>query len=230
MRYIAVFLLLVNLAYFGWNVTRPDSGQSERVAPRPLLNTGITLLEEYRRDEQAQQEINARSEQLCTLVSGFLSLDEAEDFLADARQAGYPGALQLLGEPLPSHFRAYLPPASSRTVATIILDGVSERLEEAALDIESYLITRGLLENAVALGVYDDEVAAMGVAEQLRTLGYEPVVEEIRRSDGGVEVWLRPPSASRINESEWLDFTAERPNLSRSENLCETLVQAPQFQ
>ena len=230
MRYIAVFLLLANLAYLGWNLTRPDAVPAEQGEPRPLLNTGITLLEEFRQDEQAQQEINARSEQLCTLASGFLSLDEAEDFLADAREAGYLGAIQFRGAALPSHFRVYLPPASSRSVATIILDGVSERLAAAGLDIESYLITRGLLENAVALGVYDDEAAGRGVSEQLRMLGYEPVVEEIRRSEEGVEVWLRPPSTDRINESEWLDFTAERPNLTRSENLCETLVQAPQFQ
>lgn len=230
MRYIAVFLILANLAYLGWNLTRPQLDRPEQTEARPLLNTGITLLEEYRRDEQQQNEINARAEQQCSRVSGFLSLDEAESFIADARRAGLLAGLQLLGEPLPSNFRVYLPPASSRSIATITLDAISELLIAEGQEIESYLITRGLLENAVGLGVYEDEAVATSVADQVRALGYEPVVEEIRRSNGGIEVWLRSASETRINDPEWLDLTAERSNLSRSENLCETLVQAPQFQ
>jgi len=230
MRYIAVFLLLVNLAYLGWNLTHPREISDPEPAARPLLNTGIVTLSEFERDSSAQAQLNARDAQQCSLVAGFPTLDQAEQFLLEARAAGYLGALQLLGEALPSHYRLFLGPASSRTIATIMLDGISERLQSENLNIESYLITRGSLENAVALGVYEDEQIARDILEQVRALGYSPVLNEIQRTDGEIQVWLRPSLEERINELEWLDLTAERPNLTRSENLCETLVQAPQFQ
>jgi hypothetical protein len=232
MRYIAVFLLLANLGYLGWNLLYPpEPRESVLTQPvRPLLNTGIVTLTEFRNDAELQAELNARAEQLCSLVAGFQTIEEAEVFLSDARSRGYTGALDLQGEMLPSHFQLYLPPASSRAIATIALDGLGERLAEANLSIESYLITRGALENAVALGIYEDEESARAVSGQLEGLGFEPVMAEIRRTSGEIGVWLRPSSETRINESEWLDLSTERPNLTRSENLCETLVQAPQFQ
>lgn len=230
MRYIAVFLLLVNLAYLGWNLTRPQEILDPEPATRPLLNTGIVTLSEFERDSESQAQLNAVAAQQCSLVSGFPTQDEAEQFLSEARDAGHLGALQLLGDALPSHFRLFLEPASSRAIATIVLDAISERLQAENLDIDSYLITRGSLENAVALGVYEDEQTARNTLERVRALGYSPVLDEIRRTDGEIQVWLRPATEERINESEWLDLTGERPNLTRSENLCETLVQAPQFQ
>lgn len=230
MRYIAVFLILLNLAYLGWNLARPPVGPVQTEAPRPLLNTGLTLLNEYQADAAEQARLNALAERQCTLVSGFASLDGAALFMDEARGMGLEAALQLGGEPLPSQYRVYLPSASSRSIATITLDGLGERLAQTDLGIESYLITRGPLENAVALGVFADQDSARAVQEQVRGLGYEPRIEEIPRSTGGIEVWLRAPSSQRVEDAEWLDLTAERPALTRSENLCQTLVQAPQFQ
>ncbi len=233
MRYIAVFLLLANLGYLGWNLLNPREPAAGRMfgqPVQPLLNTGIITLAEFQNDSALQAELNAQSEQQCSLVAGFQSVEEAELFLVEARGAGHLGALQLFGQSLPSHFQVYLPPASSRSIATIVLDGLSERLAGENLNIESYLITRGALENAVALGIYEDEASARAVSEQIEALGFTPEMDEIRRTDGEIEVWLRPVSQQRVNDSEWLDLSTERPNLTRTENLCETLVQAPQFQ
>jgi len=230
MRYIAIFLVLLNIIYLVWSNMAEESEELAPEEPRPLLNTGIITLAEFATDTERQQALNAQAEQLCTLVSGFQTLDDAEYFIADARGAGHLAALQLLGEELSPLYRLYLPPASSRAVATITLDGLGERLKEENLDVESYLITRGLLENAVALGVYEDEQRARELLERIQGLGYGPTVDVIPRSTGGIEVWLHPGSDQRLNDSEWLDLSTERPGLSRSENLCETLVQAPQFQ
>lgn len=230
MRYIAVFLILLNLAYLGWNLTRPAAEPVQSPAPRPLLNTGLTLLSEYQVASAEQARLNAEAERVCSLVSGFASIDGASIFMDEARGLGLEAALQLSGEPLPSQYRVYLPPSSSRSIATIVLDGLSERLARTDLAVESYLITRGPLENAVALGVFADQDNASAVQEQVRELGYEPLIEEIPRSSGGVEVWLRSPSSRQVDDAEWLDLTAERPALTHSENLCQTLVQAPQFQ
>lgn len=230
MRYIALFLLLLNLVYFGWNLSRPAPEPVVEPQSRPLLNTGLTLLSEFEADSELQARLNALASRQCSGVSGLSTLDEANEFMAQARAAGLEAALELQGEALESQYRLYLPPASSRSIATITLDGLAERLQQAELEIDSYLITRGLLENAIALGVYEDLSRAQDVRASVAALGYAPEIEEIPRSTGEIRVWLRHPEAERVTEAEWLDLTAERPDLSRSENLCETLVQAPQFQ
>ena len=238
MRYIAIFLLVANLGYVFWNVTRTDQtlperspGQSSEQATenRALLNTGITLISEFTAQSAEQERLNARDNALCTLVSGFASLDEASAFLLDAQQIDLAGDVLLLGEPMPSQYRVYLPPASSREIATIILEAASEAISAADLEVETYLITRGALVNGIALGVFSTQENADEVQTAVTQLGYTPQVEEIARSDGGYGVWLRNADSSPLNEAEWLDLSTERSDLIRSENLCQTLVQASQF-
>ena len=234
MRYIAVFLILANFAYLGWNLWQEQAAESpgtnEAVTQRPLLNTGLTLVSEYQAAAAEQAAREAEASRLCSLVAGFASLDEANTFIALAGQAGLSARLALSGDSLPSQYRVYLPPASSRSIATITMDGLGERLAEAGVDVETYLITRGLLENAIALGVYEQESAAAEVVAAVEALGYSPKSQDIPRSTGEPQVLLDPGPQARINEAEWLDLTAETPALSRSENVCETLVQARQFQ
>jgi hypothetical protein len=137
--------------------------------------------------------------------------------------------LNLTGVPLDPQYRVYIVPASSRNVATITLDGVSERLAAADLQVETYLITRGLLENGIGLGVFAAEDGAVAVMGQVTELGYDVEIEEIPRSEGEIQVWLRPPDSGQVGDSKWLDLSADRPYLTRTENLCETIAQATQF-
>jgi len=234
-RYIAIFLVLVNLAYLGWNLWRgsqaeEDGPRSTVAESRPLLNTGLTLVSEYEQIAAEQARLDAEANRQCSLVTGFDSFDEATSFMALAEQQGLATRIGFTGEPLPTQYRVYLPPASSRSVATIALDGLSERLATAGLEVESYLITRGALENAIALGVFEEQEAAGEVLAAVEELGYQPRLQDIPRATGTVQVLLDPVSRPRIGDAEWLDLTAERPALGRSENVCETLVQAPQFQ
>ena len=101
---------------------------------------------------------------------------------------------------------------------------------EAGLEVETYLITRGELQNAVALGIFDSATEAVVLRDQVSGLGYSPQIQQFDAFVSRVQVWLRAPESERINELEWLDLTGERPNLSRAENLCQTIAQASQSQ
>ena len=46
MRYIVVFLILANLAFFGWNYRYPLP-ESPAVPAQPLINSGLTLVSEF---------------------------------------------------------------------------------------------------------------------------------------------------------------------------------------
>lgn len=229
MRYVAICLLMANLAYFAWTLLQPDETGLVNPGARQdnLLNTGITLLSEY---QPGTAGIDAQAQPLlCSRVSGLESVDAANSLMNSARQRGLQAQMELTGQSLPAQYRVYLPPASSRGIAAITLDGLGERLAAENLAIETYLITRGPLENAVALGVFSELENAQRVRNQVRDLGYEPEIEEIPRSAGELLVWLKPTTSERVEESEWLDLSAERPALSRSENLCQTIALPTQF-
>ncbi len=223
MRYIAIFLLLANIAYFAWLYYQPE----QTVVPagsesRQLLNSGLVLVSEY--NEQL-----AEITPICEMISVFPSVDEARSFIAEVADTGFSARLALTGEPLSSQFRLYLPPSGSREEATLLLDALSEALSVAEIEIESYPITRGLLTNAIALGVFEDMESAIQTAVLLVGLGYEPEVEEIPRSSGDIGVIVQAVNRSRSDTVPWLELTAGRPYLTRQENLCETIAQGAQF-
>jgi len=234
MRYIIIFLILANVAYFGWHLYAPSPPMPATVAaPRPLLNQGLVLLSEFNEqaaaiaDERARQ--SAELARHCYVAGDFNGLDDANNFTQKIENAGYRAQLKLTGEPLDSRFRVYLAPASSREIATITLDGLSERLTSENLQIETYLITRGVLENAIALGVFAQRASAENVRDQIQEMGYAPEIEEIPRSSGPLQVTFSKNDFSELETAEWLDFAGDRPDLGYLENLCETIAQGPQF-
>lgn len=165
----------------------------------------------------------------CSLVGNFATVDEASSFIALVEAESVTARLSLSGEPLPAQYLVYLSPLPSRAIATITLDGLGESLVAANLEIENYLITRGSLENAIALGVFSELAGATEARNQVAELGYSVEIDEIPRSTGDIRVELQAASSDLIEILNWLELTADRPYLTRSENLCETIAQGTQF-
>ncbi len=226
MRYTVIVLLLGNVGYFVWNYYQ-EPAVVVAAEPRPLLNTGLTLLEEY--DQQLAIE-QREADKVCSVVTGFANADEAGDFMGRARTLNIRSYLHFIDPEELLQYRVYLPPTPSREIANLTLEDLGERLLEAELDIENYLITGGELENAVALGVYDSASRAIKVQDQVAALGYGPEIEQIGEIRGEIQVWLRASDSERLNQPEWLDLAGERTNLTRVENSCQTIAQASQFQ
>ncbi len=226
MRYIAVFLVLANFAYFGWDRYRPNlSNVSLAGESRPLLNNGLMLVSEFNLQTEALQTASAQ----CYLAGNFPSIDEAKYFMFMAESMGLNPQLNLTGEPLESHYRVYIPPLSSRAVAMVRLDGLAESIANAGLQLETHLVTRGVLENAIALEVYAGLGRAAAARDQLAELGYAAEIEEIPQFTGDIQVQLRPQASPQIETAEWLELTVDQPYLTATENLCETIAQGAQF-
>ena len=224
MRYIAIFLLLANIGYFSWvryaaePTVPPVTG-----APRLLLNSGLTLISEYEAQLAAQPALN------CFTIGDFSTIDDASSLIAEMGEAVFASNVVLSGDPLSSQYRVFLPPASSRGIATIALDTLSEGLIAANLESEIYLITRGMLENGIALGVFLELGDAQAMRNGVQGLGYAPQIEEIPRSTDEIQVQLQVLEQFVLENPAWLDLTAGRPNLIITENLCETIAQGTQF-
>ena len=224
MRYIAIFLLVANTGYFSW-VRYAAKPIVPRVisAPGPLLNSGLTLISEYEAQLAAQPALN------CFTIGDFSTMDDASSFIAEMGEAAFASNVVLSGDPLSLQYRVFLPPASSRGIATIALDTLSEGLIAANMESEIYLITRGMLENGIALGVFLELGDAQGVRNRVQGLGYAPQIEEIPRSTDEIQVQLQVLEQFVFENPAWLDLTAGRPNLIITENLCETIAQGTQF-
>ncbi len=223
MRYIAIFLLLANTGYFFW--TAPGYRQSVQPASpasRSLLNSGLTLVSEY-------QQLANQVKTSCFSVASFDSTDDAISFISEIDENRVNASLKLTGDPLDSRYRVYLPPLSSKGIATITLDRLSERLSAAAMQVETHLISRGSLENAIALGIFTELENARDLQERVAMLGYSPGIEEISRSTGEIQVQLIVLESDVLENREWLDLTVDRTDLSITENLCETIAQGSQF-
>ena len=121
MRYIAIFLLVANTGYFSW-VRYAAKPIVPRVisAPGPLLNSGLTLISEYEAQRAAQPALN------CFTIGDFSTMDDASSFIAEMGEAAFASNVVLSGDPLSLQYRVFLPPASSRGIATIALDALSE--------------------------------------------------------------------------------------------------------
>lgn len=230
MRYIVVTLLIVNLAYFSWHLYFPTIAlPADSTISRPLLNQGLVLLSEF--NEQAAEigVVEAAPSKLCYLVGDFNSIDEADNFIDHVEIRGYLAELNPEGENSPPQYRAYLPPATNRELATITLDRLRGQLADQNLQVETYLITRGSLENAVALGVYSEIAETLRISSQLAGLGYNVEVEEIPMTSGPYQLVLAKVGFGALDIAEWLEFAGDRPDLTYSENLCEVIAQGVQF-
>ena len=224
MRYIAIFLLVANTGYFSW-VRYAAKPIVPRVisAPGPLLNSGLTLISEYEAQLAAQPALN------CFTIGDFSTIDDASSFIAEMGEAAFASNVVLSGDPLSLQYRVFLPPASSRGIATIALDTLSEGLIAANMESEIYLITRGMFENGIALGVFSELGDAQALRNGVQGLGYAPQIEEIARSTDEIQVQLQVLEQFVLENLAWLDLTAGRPNLIITENLCETIAQGTQF-
>ena len=228
-RYIVLFLLAVNIVYFIWALTHSEEEATVSSKSRELLNTGLMLVSEFEAQTAALALENPEDLTLCSSVSGFSTVDDANNFILDAKQANLDAILNLTGSLLASQFRVYLPPEANRIAASRSLDRVEAALTDAQMEVETYLITRGAVVNGIGLGIYGLEEEANLVQDQVSELGFEAQIEEIPRSDGEIQVVLRPSNSDKVQTSEWLELSSGRPYLIRSENLCETIAQASQF-
>jgi hypothetical protein len=229
LRYIALFLLIANIGYFIWAFARPLESEPEVRQPRELINSGLMLASEFEVQAADLALENATDSRICSIVNGFTTVDDANGFILLARELDLDVLLSLTGEILPSQFRVFLPPEPNRLLATRMLDSVSAAVETAEMQAESYLITRGPLSDGIGLGVFVDADSAGLVQSQIAELGFEPEIEEIPRSDGEIRVLLRSSNSYQVDSPEWLELSADRPDLTRTENLCETIAQASQF-
>ena len=194
MRFIFYTLLLINIAYFGYNFV--DSERAEIETPDLLASKpAIRLLSEGRGRSARDLEVQEILENPVTFHSvldagGCLGLGPFEDIISAQsiserlEAVGAAVELRALDEPTGDFdYQVVIPPLPSLQEAFRKLRELKSR------DISSYVITDGVDAQGVSLGIFADQIAAEAGQERLKAEGYEVVIKQIPRMNRGYWIY-----------------------------------------
>ena len=181
MRYLFLFLVLLNLAYWAWqhSVAQPEPLPPARVLADvpPLLllserDTGVTPAAEAMptADEPASEAVAETEPPLrrCFTLGPLRSSESAES-LADAIEgAGFAVSLREREEEEIAGYWVYLAPYESRKAAL----AVARELAKKGIK-DYYVVPNGDYENAVSLGLFSEPQRADRRTRRIADLGYE---------------------------------------------------------
>lgn len=216
MRWVFLFLLMLNAVYFVWHQQQVPLVGKELPPVQAYREIGgsIRLLSEE--SGLARQSSSASNEGACLLFGPFerdevaanlrqrlLSLDIASRVVEKESDAG-------------ADFAVYLSPLASRSAA------IRQLRELQARKIDSYLITQGPNTNGLSLGIFPRRESADAIAQRLRQAGYYPVIEEITRAQREFWVEVKPAGRRLLDDALLAGLKGDFPAMRHQFMACAT--------
>lgn len=236
MRWLILSLLFLNFASFlwYWRDSRPESepvavqvqGDDLPVASLQLLDERDSVVpdvESVPEPDQENQLLAAGQEPGCFQLEGFADTSQAEGFVA-AYAENF--ALSIINEEIAGNpaYRVYLSPAESRSAANAALQELRARLLAESLNIDSFVISSGELENAISLGLFSERSNALNVERQMTVLGYQVVLAEQPGLRQRYLVLLAEQPGNPSLADLWAQISPSYPQVQPTEKLCETIA------
>ncbi|WP_444943466.1 hypothetical protein ACJJIK_17490 [Microbulbifer sp. ZKSA006] len=228
MRWIAFFLVALNVVLFSWHML---------VAPAPQMNSGqnslpqesqgkrITLVSEISPEElPAQKKSSGLSgesfevAELCTLVGPLTEEYQGEDILQRIQSLQVEAELRDIEMQGQMRYWVYLPPLNSRREAY-------NRLRELqSQGVDSYVIPKGSLENGISFGIFSERARAESHTEDLQGRGVSAQFREEPQTYMERWIVMPPGSAESLAIEFWRQLQDEYPDLDRRPNLCSEVL------
>lgn len=219
MRTFAILLVLANLVFLGWNLSRPEN--AERPTPRPASGQAaspLQLLDEVGTIPQVPETAESQS---CIALGVFNNTDESDFLVSALQERGMQARVELLQAGETRSFRVYMPPFNSNTA-------VRQTLEALQADgVESFIITSGVLSGGISVGLFSQEALALSLQESLASQGYATSIQEVVTASNEIWVTIEGLSQSLLEGSELLDLLSEGLELEVIEKPCETIASGP---
>jgi len=221
MKYLVYLLVLANVAYLGWNIHLIQK-EGEVVRELPALPAGVTPLVTLHELEMRQEHVEDVSgvDELTTLqppgagvapgcqtIGPFLVMEDSQGVSEELRRQGFQARLRTTETQKPNGFWVYLPSMKREQVLQAV-----KTLEENR-DRE-YYVGKG---NFVSLGAFNEMSRAEIRLEQVRKLGFDPLLET--RYQTSSEYWLdieaHTPLADELNA-----VMQEHPGVKLRDTAC----------
>jgi hypothetical protein len=230
MRWVLVFLVVLNIAYWVWqrSQTNPADGAQSNIDE--VVDSGadkLELLSEMPPELIAQKTIKVTAkagpyeeQALCWILGPFTEIVTAKQVLLRFQALDIPVTLRNIEGITGRDYLVYLGPYPSRADAL----GKLRMLQE--LQIDSFLITRGTLNDGISLGLFPKRSQAEILAEELVEMGYEVKIREEKRSQ--LKQWLVIPvaAADKLARTFWQELELDFAGLDRQQKWCDAIASA----
>lgn len=205
MRWIVITLLVLNVVFFGWEISRLGQGAPvavDEASLPPLKGAKLVLLTERLPSSgsgspppapalgggnssvhRAVDRVEARKESMCVSVGPYEKEAEGASLVKNLDLEGVDATLEALELSREVQYWVLIPPAATRKSALQTL----RKLQ--AKRIDSYLVSSGEMENAISLGLFNRQASAKGVLAEVTEGGFAAQIYQKERVQS--EYWVR---------------------------------------
>ncbi|MDT8452908.1 MAG: hypothetical protein RQ936_09235 [Gammaproteobacteria bacterium] len=182
MRWLFLFVLMLNIAYVGWELSQPEMVPAEPVVDRRV--PGIVLLSEIGQESVAVSKSAterlpdegkkkaAAQEADCFTLGPFRELEKLRAVTRGIKKYVVAASFRSHEEREQERFWVYLPPAGSFSEAKEL----AGRLKKMRVN-DYFIVKSGPQINAISLGHFAEKKRAYTHAERMTKLGLKPEVE-----------------------------------------------------
>ncbi len=198
MRWLFLFLLVLNLFYYVWHQQQAPLRPKE-VESLSLYKGGqqdIRLLSESGNVQPRRAAVTPAptEEAVCLFLGGFEREEQAREVEQRLTSLDVRSAVEPVDATAGTDYWVYLAPLASREAS------LRQLKELQARKIDSYIVTQGDLVNGISLGIFPRMDSAESVMQRLRDAGYEPFMRELARAHRDYWVRIAPESRRLVDD------------------------------
>ncbi len=229
MRWVFGFLIVANIAYLVWQSGQSRAPDPAQTNPEEIIDTdaeSLELLSEMDPAVLAQKTRAAvtptqgqtASQQLCWLLGPFREQVTAKQVATRFQVLNIPASLRTIEGITGLDYLVYSGPYVSRADAL----GKLRMLQE--LQIDSFLITRGALTDAISYGLFPKRSQAKVLQGELAEMGYQVDIRENKRTE--VQQWLVVPVAvaEKVSIAFWQELESDFDGIDRQQKWCHAIA------
>lgn len=233
MRWILIILLMCNGIYFLWQyyLVPPESGH--QVAPSQLQDEGerLLLVSELPAIETGSSagsqvtEAPAKPEEplVCLKIGPFKDEVTGKQVVTRLAALEIRPRMETIKVPGKPNYWVHIPPRNSRKVAIKLLRELQSK------NIDSFLISRGELENGISLGIFTKLTSAEGVASERVKQGYDARVLTVPSSRKELWAVFDSEQTAKFSDALWTTIQEGNSNLQRRKNYCDKIAPTDNF-
>lgn len=229
MRWVLAFLVIANIAFWVWQRSQTDvvNGEQNNIDEAVDISADeLEMLSEMdpvvlaEKSSKVTPSASGQDTQqtLCWILGPFMEEVTAKQVFTRFQALGMPARLRNVERITGLDYLVYNGPYVSRADAL----GKLRLMQE--LQIDSFLITRGSLNNAISLGLFPRRLQAQALADELAEMGYEVKIREDKQLE--MQRWLVVPvaAAEKLPISFWQELELDFNGVDRQQKWCNAIA------
>jgi hypothetical protein len=236
MRWLVIILLMCNGIYFLWQfyLVPSEAGRQLATGQQVELGESLRLISEVPADdltvEEEKPSINQSHEDslapepaVCLMIGPFKEDVTGKQVVTRLAALDIHPTMEELSTPGKPNYWVHIPPQPSRKVAIKLLRELQSK------NIDSFLITKGELENGISLGIFTKLGSAEQVSSKRSGQGYD--AEIFTMANSRTELWavFDDQQTSKFSDALWEIISEGNSGLQRRKNYCDKIAPSDDF-